>query len=249
MPTNDHNCPDDDELADDIEKYGWIVLAIEKSDYLPGFVYTVGLWKKYKHPEIICFGLSTETLQTILNIGGELVKSGQTLTTGKIYDDFFENSPAQFLNVDQRNISDYFGFAKWYNDYEEFPALQLIWTDRNSLFPWDTGFEKEFERRQPLLDRNADFKFMEAKNVAVFATRQWLELGKPILRVIHEDEGDWQLLTGDQMPEDIRVVCLADIVLKDKTLNDIFNLDYGEEAKRTSIGGKWERSKFEHEEE
>lgn len=249
MTTNDHNCPDDNELVANIEKYGWIVLAIEASDYLPGFVYTVGLWKKYKHPEIISFGLSTKTLQSILNIAGELVKSGQTVTTNKMYDDFFKKAPAQFLEVDKRNIPDYFGFAMRYNDYEDFPALQLIWTDRNNCFPWDTGFEKEFERRQPLLDRNADFKFREPKNLATFTTRQWIELKKPILKVVHDHDGEWQFLTGDQMQEDARLVCLSDLVLRDKTLNDIFNLGYGEEAVRNEIGGKWVRSEFENDEE
>ena len=38
--------------------------------------------------------------------------------------------------------------------------------------------------------------------------------------------------------------CPYGIVLRDKTLNDIFNLDYGETAERTEIGVKWVRSKF-----
>jgi hypothetical protein len=37
-------------------------------------------------------------------------------------------------------------------------------------------FDEEFIYRQPLLDRNADFKFREADNLAVFTTRQWIEV-------------------------------------------------------------------------
>jgi hypothetical protein len=125
--------------------------------------------------------------------------------------------------------------------------LQLVWTDRNDNFPWDNGFEEEFIYKQPLLDRNADFKFREPKDVAAFTTRQWLELRKPILRVVHENDRDWQFLTGDQMPEDIKIVALEQLVLQDKTLNDVFDLDYGEAADRESIGGKWIRSKIEEE--
>ena len=242
---NEHNCVDDDKLIADIEKFGWAVLLVEASDYLPAFAYTVGLWKNYNHPELISFGLSTQTLHSILNIGGELVKSGHDLKTNKTYDDFFENRPGKFLQVDRRNITDYFGFALWYNRDDIFTALQLVWTDRNNKFPWDTGFEKEFELKQPLLDRNADFKFREVKNLCVFTTRQWLDLNKPILRVIHENDGDWQFLTGDQMPEDIRIVTLQEIVLRDKTLNDIFNLDYGESAERQDIESKWTRNSIE----
>jgi hypothetical protein len=239
---DNHNCVDDDKLLDDIKKFGWTVILIETSDYLPGFGYTVGLWKNYNHPELISFGLSTETLHAILNIGGEIVKSGTQLLKHKTYDDFFENGPAQFLNVDHANTPDYFGYAIWFNDSSDFPAMQLIWTDRNKRFPWEADFEEEFIFKQPLLDRNANFKFREKENLAVFTTRQWIELNKPILRVVHDDDGDWQFLTGDQMPEDIRIVALKELILLDKTLNDIFNLDYGESAARDNIGGKWTRT-------
>jgi len=43
------------------------------------------------------------------------------------------------------------------------------------------------------------------------------------------------------MPEDIRVVALKEMVLRDETLNDVFNLEYGESAEREEIGGSWIR--------
>lgn len=236
-----HDCIDDDNLLDDVKKFGWAVILIEASDYLPGFGYTVGLWKNYNHPEIISFGLRTETLHSILNIAGEIVKSGVQLYVNKDYDDFFENNSARLLKVDYRNISDYFGYAISFNNHEDFPALQLVWTDRNNKFPWEQDFEEEFIFKQPLLDRNANFKFREKENLAVFTTRQWVELNKPISRVIHDDDGDWQFLTGDQRLEDARIVALNELVLRDKTLNDVFNLDYGESAERNNID-KWFRN-------
>lgn len=241
-----HNCIDEDKLLADIEKFGWTVLMVPASEYLPSFAYTVGLWKNYKHPELISFGLSIKTLHSILNIGGEIIKSGKSILVNKNYSNFFENGSAQFLKVDNRNIADYFGYAIWFSKEEAFSALQLVWTDRNNKFPWDIDFEKEFEKKQPLLDRNADFKFIESKSLAVFTTKQLLELRKPILRVIHEQDGDWQFLTGDQMPEDIRVVGLEEIISIDNTLNDLFNLDFGEEAERSEAGKPWIRKTFEN---
>ena len=238
----DHKCIDDEKLIDDIKKYGWTVMLIEATDYLPSFAYTVGLWKNYNHPELICFGLTTKSLHSSLNVGGELVKDGHKLQVGRDYDDFFENGIAQFIQVDPRSLQDYFGYALWFNEKSDFPALQLVWTDRNNRYPWDADFEEEFLYRQPLLDRNADFKFREEKNLAVFTTRQWIEEKKPILRVVHDEDGDWQFLTSDQMPEDIKIVALEQMTLQDPTLNDIFNLDYGEAAERNSIGDKWIRS-------
>jgi hypothetical protein len=251
MMTTDeeHNCRDGQRTNSDIEQYGLSVILIEASDYLPSFAYSIGLWRKFGHPELISFGLTTKTLHAIINLAADIVKSGQKLQTQKTYTDFFETGKSEFIQVDSRNIRDYFGYAVDFYNTTNFPALQLVWTDRNNKFPWDKDFEEEFADRQPLLDRNADFKFKEARNLATFTTRQWIELDQPILRVVHDHDGDWQFLTGDQMLEDMKIVALEQLILRDNTLNDVFNLDYGEAAERDGIGARWTRSKVEKEEE
>jgi hypothetical protein len=93
------------------------------------------------------------------------------------------------------------------------------------------------------------FKFNEPPHLSIFTTRQWLEEHKPILRVVHDHDGDWQFLTGDQIPEDIRVVSLSEIVRSDQTLNEVFDLEYGEVAERASVGEEWERNSLEDYEE
>ena len=241
----EHKHFDNNKLTSDIKQFGWTVLLMPSSDYLPSFAYTVGLWKNYKHPELTSFGLTTKTLHLILNDAGEKIKAGEKFDVGQTYNCFFKKSKTEFIQVDNKNIGDYFGKAINFYNTKEFPVLQLVWTDRANNFPWEKDYEEEFKYRQPLLDRNAIFKFREAENLATFTTRQWLELNKPILRVIHDSEGDWQFLTGDQMPEDIKIVALEQLILKDKTLNDVFNLDYGESAEREFLGGKWTRTKME----
>jgi len=242
-PTPDAHNKTDRKIIHDVNKFGHHVVMIEATEYFPSFAYTVGLWKNYNHPEMIAFGLTVKTLHAILNIAGDNIKKGTIYQANKIYDDFFDGGNAQIIDVDQRNIKDYFGYAMWFNNHVEFSALQLVWTDRNDKFPWQESYEEEFEYRQPLLDRNTDFKFREAKNLGIFTTRQWLEERKPILRVVHDEDGDWQFLTGDQMPDDIRLVALEQMTLRDTSLNDIFNLDYGETAERSAIGGIWKRRK------
>lgn len=233
----------------DIDKYGLSVIIIEATDYVPSFAYSIGLCEKYNHPEIICFGLSNELLHETINNVADVVKDGQVIQTGKKYNDFFENGAAEFLKVDSRNLPDYFGAASNFYSSSAFAAIQLVWTDRKDKFPWETDFEEEFIFRQPLLDRNANFKFREEKNLATFTTRQWIELQKPILRVVHEYEGEWQFLTGDQMPDDIKIVALEQLILRDDTLNEIFDLGYGEEAERDFIGGPWTRNQLDNDEE
>lgn len=226
-----------------VDQHGWFVGKLPATDYLPSFCYTIGLWKNYQHPELISFGLTPDTLGAILNIGGEMVEGGQRLEPNQEYDEFFEQGTAMILDVDERNLGDYFGYGLWYNG-GAFPAMQIVWKDRNGKFPWEDGFEEEFIYRQPLLDRNFDFKFREAKNLGVFTTRQHLELDKPILTVLHDEEGDWQFLTNDQEEEDARVIYLEDIIKRDATLNELFNLGYGEYAERGSLDQQWIRGKW-----
>jgi hypothetical protein len=41
------------------------------------------------------------------------------------------------------------------------------------------------------------------------------------------------------------MVPLEELVKADPTLNDVFNLDYGESANREFIGGQWQRDVYE----
>ena len=85
-----HNCRDDDRIIADIEKYGLSVIILDATEYLPSFAYSIGLWQKFKHPEIICFGLTTKTLGCLINDVADLVKSGKTIQINRKYDDFLE---------------------------------------------------------------------------------------------------------------------------------------------------------------
>lgn len=246
MKEENHNCIDLNQTKEHIEKYGLSVVMIESTKYLPSFAYSVGLKENYNHPEIICFGLNTQILHEIINDVGGIIKTEGKINNEEEYDNIFQNTRAKFLKIDERNIEDYFGVAMKYYDSKEFKGLQLIWTDRNNKFPWEEGFEEEFKFKQPLLDRNAEFKFREEKNLVIFTTQQWLENNEPILRVVHEEDGDWQFLTKEINFENGKIVALEQIILKDKTLNGVFDLEYGEEAERDFIGGEWRRNIIEN---
>lgn len=230
-------------VQEHIEQRGLSVTIVEATSYLPSFAYSIGLWQEHHHPEIICFGLPTNSLHDLVNYAGQLVREGCRFETKRPCDEILETGSVIFVEVDERNFKDYFGYAMEFYEYQKFPALQMVWPDRAGKFPWDQGVSEEFINLQPLLDRNADFKFRESKNLGVFTTKQWLEENKPILQVFHDVDGDWQFLTGDQYPDDIRIVALSRIVNQDPTLNEVFNLDFGESAEREFIGGAWVRAK------
>ena len=117
-------------LTDDILKYGFEVIMVPKTNYLPSFAYTVGLWKSYKHPELISLGLPIDILHTMLNtVVFEVIKREKLIEIGRNYHDILEKYPVQFLTVDNRNIPDYFVLAIFYYQSVDFLSFILIWDD------------------------------------------------------------------------------------------------------------------------
>ena len=85
--TNDHEKHDieaKERILKDVEEFGCHLALLESDNYLPGFAYSIGFYKKFGHPDIICFGLSPNVLGAVLNHARDLVKQGEAQTPGKM---------------------------------------------------------------------------------------------------------------------------------------------------------------------
>ncbi|BAV08334.1 protein of unknown function [Filimonas lacunae] len=229
------------DILDNIEQYGCHLALLEPDNYLPGFAYSIGLFKRFAHPEIICFGLTTEVMSSVLNHACELIKKGETLVAGKLYPGFLDGYDVQFIEVDKSYYPDYVGYAGWFYDNSfDFPLLQLVWPDKASHFPWENDFNAEWKFIQPLLDRNTDFKFYEERNLGVYTTKQVLA-GEPVLYVYHDADGDWQFhAVAEPDMNDAKLVCLEELVKMDTSINEIFHLQLGWRAWRDTKEDDWQ---------
>lgn len=240
--TDEHSKHDQEaeaQITSNVRQYGFHITLIAENSYLPGFAYTIGLYQTYGHPEIICFGLKPDLLGVVLSHAGDLIKGGQPMQTGRLYEGFLEGYQVQFLPVREEHYRDYLGYAGWFNQGWQFPVLQLLWPDKAQLFPWEPGFNPNWQFKQPLLDRNVDFKFYEARDLGVYTTKYFLE-GSPILFVYHDEDGDWQFHTGDDwQQEDVILVCLEDITRRNPSVNEVYYLPYGASAWRESPDEPW----------
>ena len=83
--------------------------------------------------------------------------------------------------------------------------------------------------------------FTDARNTAVFTTRDVIEEGKPILLVTHDqDDGAWQFHTGKTVPaSDDKVVALDEIIFRDPSVVELTDLPLGWSAIRDSITSPW----------
>ncbi len=243
----DHNQIAERQITNDIKEYGFHVALFEDDGYLPSFAYSIGLWKNFNHPEVIAFGLPIELLHSLICTAKQEIEKRGKLEPGHTYSDFLEGYQIQFLEVNKAHYSDYLGYGRWFNGSFDFPVLQLVWPDKEHKWPWEEEFNTNWRFKQPLLDRNTDFKFYEPKNLGVYTTHHSLE-GKPILYVFHNEDGSWQFHTEyEPDPNDGKLVCLEDLVKKDPTLNEIYHIGYSMTAFRDEPGGDWTVKKYEHE--
>src|SRR5262245_42111198 len=90
-----------------IEQNGCHLTLIEADNYLPAFVYSIGLFQKFGHAEIISFGLNNEVAAAIINHACDLIKTGERLQIKKLYKGFLEDYNIQFLQVAKEYYQDY----------------------------------------------------------------------------------------------------------------------------------------------
>ncbi|MGY3211346.1 DUF4262 domain-containing protein [Mucilaginibacter sp. HD30] len=231
---------DRDVIEKNIQDFGCHLVLIEPDNYLPGFVYSIGLFERFNHPEIICFGLNINVTASIINDACAQIKEGTIFTTNEKYAHFLQNYDIQFLDVNASFYPNYLGYGGWYYGTFDFPALQLVWPDKQHKFPWHEGFNSDWKFKQPLLDRDSDFKFYEERNVAVFTTEQAFD-GDAILYVYHNEDGDWQFHTSlNPNLDDSKVVSLEQITQIDPSINEIYYLQYGWHAWRENKAAKWQ---------
>lgn len=149
--------PSDDgdrKLLADVHKYGWHILKVPEDNVGPGFCFSVGLYYTYGHPELLVMGLPLDVGHKALNSAGARIAHGEVFHARDRYTDLLENFSCSFVPISRDRHEDYLGYAKWfYRDLgTPFPALQLVWPDKEGHLPWDEGYDQDCAKQQHLLD-------------------------------------------------------------------------------------------------
>lgn len=144
----------DRKLLQDVQDVGVHCVCVQGDDEGPGFVFSVGLFVNYGHPEVLVIGLPHAAATDIINRIHDLVREGETFAPGHTTDDVLEGYPVTFLGVGREHYGDWLGYALWF--YRSigpggFPCLQMVWPSRDGHFPWDAAFDPELRSVQPVL--------------------------------------------------------------------------------------------------
>src|SRR5262249_18609332 len=75
-------------IRENIRKSGWHACMIDEDEEGPGFVYSIGLFKTWRKPEIIIFGLPAKVAHSMIWTAADLFKEGADVPIGVPVDQF-----------------------------------------------------------------------------------------------------------------------------------------------------------------
>jgi len=146
--------PDEKNFLAKVSDHGWFRTKVLEENGSPGFSYTTGFWLNVHQPELITFGMKSEVAHDVFWDIFRDAKAGRSLPVGSRTDAVFANIPAYVFPVAKRHYHELLGWSRWFYAGDEFPCLQIIWSDRDGLFPWEDGFDPAFLGLQPDLTEN-----------------------------------------------------------------------------------------------
>jgi hypothetical protein len=153
MKEHDPRCGggDDEKLLRDVAEFGWHVVMVLDQPGIPGWAYSVGLYKTFGHPEILVFGLDHDLMHSMINSVGEDVRSGKAIAVDNEYPGLVEDYSCVFKSVKPVWYEPFLGFATWFYKGDDYPVLQCFWPDFDARYPWESGFASDLMWAQPLL--------------------------------------------------------------------------------------------------
>ena len=131
-----------------IRQHGWIRTAALEEEGKPGFSYTTGFAATTGQPELLIFSTADAVAHEMFWVLYRRAQTGEPLPIGKRTDAFFSNLPGYAFEVAPKHFAEYIGWSRWFYRGDAFRCLQIVWPDRLGVFPWEAGFNPEYESDQ-----------------------------------------------------------------------------------------------------
>ena len=188
---------------------------------------------------------------------GKSVREGKPFTAGQKHDWVLEGYNCWSRQVQKLWYRDLVGWAIWFYGNSDFPAVQCLWPDKDGAFPWEES--PAFFTPQPLLYEDhllaarmmhyvddhqlakAEWPFADDPHQSVFVSRCIVEDNAPIVRVVHDQEGDWQFIgpVDDPNEDGCKLSCFHCVLEKDQSIRSLARLLPGWRATRNTPGDDW----------
>lgn len=110
------------------------------------FVYTAGLYKSFRHPEIFVMGYHAQDAANLIGMVYERIVNGDRFVDSMVLDDLAGDSLFAIRPMIQSSTDENSGIGQ--RLVGQFPAVQLFFSDENNLFPWEDGCDPRSARLQ-----------------------------------------------------------------------------------------------------
>lgn len=143
----------DRKLLSDVEKFGWHVVHIGEDADGPGFSFSVGFYYSFQQPEILVMGLKQKIAHDLLRIAWLHYSGGGSFQSYERNSQFAQGFDFALAPIEIEHYREYLGYANWFYRSlpNPFPALQLVWPDKEGRLPWEPGYDERFLKLQKAL--------------------------------------------------------------------------------------------------
>ncbi|MDM0073632.1 DUF4262 domain-containing protein [Variovorax sp. J2P1-59] len=130
-----------------IAREGWAMAGVGTRNAAVTYVYTVGLQKTFRHPDLIMFGIAPARAKGVLEIIAERAKAGEPVHESVMILGAAQ-VPLMPRSADTTRVELLVPaqLARGRYDY-----VQIVWPDGKERFPWEAGFDKRRLRSQSFL--------------------------------------------------------------------------------------------------
>jgi hypothetical protein len=127
-----------------IKEVGWTVMAVMRTDRLPGFAYTVGL-SNHSQPELMVIGLPAQSAHYILNKMAEKAMANTLPNPRGLVHEVASMPLSLRQDDDEATMGELCRFAQqWSQEQRGRPCgvMQVIYPDEAGKFPWEPGCDQ-----------------------------------------------------------------------------------------------------------
>ncbi len=130
----------EDIVVDNVREHACHVMIVASDGRGPGFAYSIGLEQSFRQPELLCFGLDGAVMHQMINGVRDRMADGEVFADGARISDLIEDHDCVLRRVSRHRYKDFFGYALWFYDGDQFEALQIVWPDPQGRMPWEAGY-------------------------------------------------------------------------------------------------------------
>ena len=135
-------------FVDSIREHGWFATHVMGEGEHLAFSYTTGFTSSLRKPEVLLHSLRQDLAHQVLWDVFRDLQAGKILPLGRPIEDILGNHRACFFQVSPRHYPDHLGWNRWFYGGDGFECLQLVWPDRDDVFPWEAGFDEKMRADQ-----------------------------------------------------------------------------------------------------